>query len=396
MRHSRNRPLTLLALFALALGACNLPGRSTPTPSAADAIYTAAAQTVAAQLTQVARPPGTTVEPVFPTATSPVGTFPPVSFPTATLPFPTATLPPTFTSIPPSPTPVPCDRVKFVRDVTYPDDSAVPAGTTFVKTWRLENAGSCTWTTGYALVFAGGNAMGGPASVALTQNVAPGQTIDVSVTLVAPSTAGTHRGDWKLRNVTNVTFGLGADNKPFYVQIRVAVATGLLYDFLVQASSGYWVSGVGTTPDTVVTFGGGDDDLIGVAKIKDSVLMENGSTSGRVLLTHPKHETDGFVAGFFPPYTVQSGDHFMARLGFMLPTGICGSDRVIFQLGYLEGTAWRVIREWNKSCNGTLLPVDVDLSAYRGQTLQFTLVVKADGPFLDDWAVWSSPRIEHP
>jgi len=41
------------------------------------------------------------------------------------------------------------------------------------------------------------------------------------------------------------------------------------------------------------------------------------------------------------------------------------------------------------------MPVEVDLSDLKGKTLQFILVVKADGSSSDDWAIWNSPRIEH-
>jgi hypothetical protein len=37
------------------------------------------------------------------------------------------------------------DHASFVRDVTYPDNDAVPAGQAFVKTWEVQNTGSVTW-----------------------------------------------------------------------------------------------------------------------------------------------------------------------------------------------------------------------------------------------------------
>jgi hypothetical protein len=43
-----------------------------------------------------------------------------------------------------------------------------------------------------------------------------------------------------------------------------------------------------------------------------------------------------------------------------------------------------------------LTAVDVNLSALKGKTVQFMLAVLANGPATDDWAIWSSPRIEHP
>ena len=83
-----------------------------------------------------------------------------------------------------------CDWAQFITDVTVPDGTPFSAGATFTKTWRLKNIGSCTWTTSYALVFDTGSIMGGPASVNLPNNVAPGQTVDISINLTAPGSAG--------------------------------------------------------------------------------------------------------------------------------------------------------------------------------------------------------------
>src|SRR4030042_311972 len=64
--------------------------------------------------------------------------------------------------------------------------------------------------------------MGGAAAVPLGRSVAPGTTVDLSVSLVAPASTGTHRGNWQLRNAGGVTFGLGASaNQSFWVQIVV-------------------------------------------------------------------------------------------------------------------------------------------------------------------------------
>src|SRR3989304_4012127 len=37
------------------------------------------------------------------------------------------------------------NHATFVADVTIPDNSEVGAGTTFTKTWRVGNLGTCTW-----------------------------------------------------------------------------------------------------------------------------------------------------------------------------------------------------------------------------------------------------------
>lgn len=392
---SKRRHLAAIVVLLFALSACNLPTSGTPTQSRAGAIYTAAAQTVEAQLTQVSQPPATAGQtpgsPPIPSDTPLPGVLPSDT----SLP-PTAPPPITATPVPASPTPVPCDRVKFVKDVTYPDDTAVDSGTTFVKTWRLKNEGSCTWTSGYNLVFISGDSMNASASVQLTTGaVAPGETVDASVTLTAPDTGGTYRGEWKLRNAADVIFGLGDNNKAFWVQIKVGVISGIGFDFLVQASSAAWTGSIGSNPGTPLTFDGDDNDPNGVAKIKDNLKLENGATSGKVLLTYPKHDNDGVVSGLFPAYTVQNGDHFKARLGFWAQGGICGAGKVKYQLVYSESGSLHLLGEWSKTCDGKLLAVDVNLSSLKGKTIQFGFILLADGAFQDDWAIWNSPRVEN-
>jgi len=138
-------------------------------------------------------------------------------------------VPATATPLPPTSTPVStatavsyCDWVIFVRDVTIPDGTGFAPGETFTKTWRLKNRGTCTWTADYMLVFTSGDSMGNTTAVRLPSNVAPGQSVDVSVTLTAPNRRGDYVGYWMLRNPSGMMFGYGEKaNQAFYVDINV-------------------------------------------------------------------------------------------------------------------------------------------------------------------------------
>ena len=148
-----------------------------------------------------------------PTQTPPPPTVTPV--PVTNTPAPTVTtLPPTAVSY--------CDWAGFVKDVTIPDGTVVSPGETFTKVWRLKNRGTCTWTSDYMLVFHSGSQMGGTTAVRLPGSVAPGQTVDVSVTLTAPADAGSYKGYWILRNASGALFGTSDKaNIPFYVDVTV-------------------------------------------------------------------------------------------------------------------------------------------------------------------------------
>src|SRR6186713_1381701 len=102
-----------------------------------------------------------------------------------------------------------CDWAQFVADVTLPDGIPVDPGIALKKTWRLKNIGTCTWTRSYKLVFVGGEQMGGVSAVNLLKDVAPGQTVDLTIGLTAPMTPGIYIGYWELQNPAGGLFGIG-------------------------------------------------------------------------------------------------------------------------------------------------------------------------------------------
>jgi len=127
-------------------------------------------------------------------------------------------------TVPPTSTPSStCNQMAFVADVTVPDGSQFAPGVSFVKTWRVKNTGVCTWSAGYALVFDSGERMGGAESTPLGVSVAPGETVDISVELTAPTSPGTYQGYWLLRDANGQDFGTaGTASEPIFVTIVVS------------------------------------------------------------------------------------------------------------------------------------------------------------------------------
>lgn len=131
-----------------------------------------------------------------------IATVPPPPPPPTLTPVPTAVPVPSATS-----SPQPCvPNSVYVSDVTVPDGMTLPPGTSFVKTWRVTNNGTCLWDTDYSLVLIGGEQMNAP-SPSLIPNAAPGSTVDISVPMVAPTVPGPHTGIWRLRAGNGVVFG---------------------------------------------------------------------------------------------------------------------------------------------------------------------------------------------
>ncbi len=197
-------------LGCLVFVGCTLPAEAAPTLDRS-ANFTQAAGTLQAQLTQIASGALPTVTPLGTQS----GTTIPVLLPTAS-----PALPPTGTPDPD----IPCDRGTFLEDVSIPDGTAFKPGEIFVKTWKIRNDGSCTWTPDYTVIFDSGDAMGGPASFAISNGgIPPGSEVEISVQLTAPQGSGNYRGDWKLRNAAGQPFGLGsAADATFWVIIAVS------------------------------------------------------------------------------------------------------------------------------------------------------------------------------
>ncbi len=233
--------LVLLLSLLLALTACGSDVAAelqdaTPTQVDPAAIFTSAASTVAAQLTQTAAA-------FSPTPPPPTETL--IPQPTATLinldaPTAISTLDPTLPTLTPLaggiPTVIPtattvalstqsgpiCDEMTYGSpvDINYPDGSAVPARTDFEKIWRVYNSGVCTWDEGYMLIpvsststRSGDNNPLDAANPAYkfggndNPSVPPGGTVDVGAHLTAPKDNGEYTTCFILVNDRGVYFG---------------------------------------------------------------------------------------------------------------------------------------------------------------------------------------------
>lgn len=202
------------AALMLVLSAC--AGKtSTPDTASVDAIYTQAAATVGARLTQTASMFTNTPQ-VSPTSNELSATQTPLITNTPEI---TGTAFLINTQVPP--TQASCDNMAYVADITIPDDSTVAPGSKFIKTWKVRNNGQCTWTTSYRLIY-GWSAnwpeivAAPPANVAISKTVEPGAEYDVSVTLTAPIKSGVYLAAFRLQNDKGYNFGT-----ILYVQFQV-------------------------------------------------------------------------------------------------------------------------------------------------------------------------------
>jgi hypothetical protein len=227
---------------ALLLAACS--GSKSPAAPTGDAnaVYTQAAATVSAGLTQTAaKNPAPSATPAPPTATAtteskaptptieqpgpsnqatatktPAGGIQPTATkaagtqPTATKAAgtqPTATkssLIPTATKAA-APPPATGDKGLWVSQSPV-DKTKIQKSATFTMTYVIKNTGTTTWTTKYALRFYAGSQMSGPNDTNLIKDVPPGESAVITFTMVAPDTAGNTSTVWVLTNADGANF----------------------------------------------------------------------------------------------------------------------------------------------------------------------------------------------
>lgn len=409
------------------LSGCQMPRPGTPasTLPGLAAAYTQAAQTVEARFTLTAIQAGLAPATPIPAETRPpatpfptqaiAGGYTPAALPDTPRPTPTpevapleptltplalepsATLPlvatPAATALAPTPplASADCNRMDWIGDVTVPADTVFPAGSSFTKVWRVRNAGTCTWSSDYALVFAGGNLPGSVNTVFLPFSIAPGQTADLSMTLIAPPYPALYQSSWMLRDPQGRLFGYGPGGAgALTVRIQTYQPTAphpYAFDLVSYACSGSWRSAVGP-----LICPGGTQDRSGTVILLSQPNLETGLAGDYGLWTRPNRAVDGWISGEMPAYAIQSGDHFLADLGCLADNPACD---VTFQLDYRTADGRRGgLGRWRETSDGATTSVDLDLSQLAGQATTLVLTVNNNGEPRQANAVWLLPRIQ--
>ncbi len=101
----------------------------------------------------------------------------------------------------------PCtDSLSFLKDLTIPDGSQVPPGSTIDKRWLVLNSGTCNWDSSYRLKFISGDLIG----AAREQGLYParaGAQVPLRILFTAPDQAGTYNSSWQAAAPDGTPFG---------------------------------------------------------------------------------------------------------------------------------------------------------------------------------------------
>lgn len=105
--------------------------------------------------------------------------------------------------------------LKFVQDLTIPDDSVITLGLVFDKQWLVENSGTCHWNSNYRFKHVGGGTLGAPEEIALYPARA-GTQATIQIQFTAPFTEGVYESAWQAVDADGTAFG-----DPVYLRIIV-------------------------------------------------------------------------------------------------------------------------------------------------------------------------------
>jgi hypothetical protein len=201
------RKYYLLVWIAFIVTSCSGPKiEPTATPDA-EMVMTSVMQTVMMDLTQsIALTPSATPSPIPSETAIPTETPEPAT--------PTATI--SFTEIVPTNTSAPLTNQAELTNQSVADNTTVSPGDVFKITWTFKNQGKATWNTNYAAKFASGELMGAEHKVYFDNTVDPGESIDITITVTAPSKSGTYESHWVLRDANDLNFF------SFYIILKVS------------------------------------------------------------------------------------------------------------------------------------------------------------------------------
>ncbi len=314
MRQTLTRVISLLAATAVLLSACGTATTAQPTVDPA-AISTAAAQTVEARFTEQAAQVPPTETPLPPSATPELQATP----------------------IEPTPAPgatsngKPCYAATFVADVTVPDGMIVAPGSTFTKTWSVRNDGNCVWDKTYSLMLASGDTMGTVEKVPLTTSVYPGDTVNLSIDLTAPTTEGVYTGYWRIATPYGGSIGVGSYDQALIVSITVSAkperdftVVSVVYDWTREPQKGCNAKGAAYTFTATVTANAAGDVVYRWDRNPNDGIFEG----GKLKFTAAGSKVVKFTWSFQKD-AVQNVDRWVA-LTIVQGSGEKQFDRILF------------------------------------------------------------------
>jgi len=290
-----------------------------------------------------------------------------------------------------------CNLFEFVSHQNYEEDTEVPPGIQFLKTWRVLNSGTCTWNSSYSFEYSDGDDMGTEGGPLLEGEdvIEPGEIANISLMLTAPEEEGDYASYWVLNDAGGGWFGWGPGKRGLLeADIRVVeFESDFEVDFALDYCDAEWTAGGENSegeeiveeiecPSSNVT-------------LSTSPLTELGRDDDLTLVVLPYQARYGWIRGVYPEYTIQTGDEFEAIVGCMGDMNLCSVE---FRLYYIDDNDKDLLMgTWTETFDGTVTRIRIDLDFLVGDEVQFMLeMVAMTENYHRANGFWLAPRIQNP
>ena len=215
--------------------------------------------------------------------------------------------------------------------MTIPDGKIIAPDAKFTKTWRIRNDGNCVWDRTYSFMLEKGNALGAPATVPLTSTVTPGQSVDLSIDMVAPTTPGDYASYWRIATPFGGSFGVDSYDQSLIVKITVSTTPGrdfrsvsVTYETIRKPQKGCTDKGAAYNFSAIITV-----NAPGNLRYRwDRNPFDGTIAGGKLSFTEAGSQTVYFTWSF-QPEAVQNIDRWVA-LTTIVDTQETTYDRVLF------------------------------------------------------------------
>jgi hypothetical protein len=304
-----------------------------------------------------------------------------------------------------------CNQAQFVDDVNLGTGAVIPPGAKFTKIWRIQNTGSCTWNTGYSLVYSTGD-FAGEESVPIPTEVLPGEKVNISVDFTAPNEEGHYQSHYIFNDSQGYWFGLGEGGRGFVtLDINVAAPdVDYAYDLALNYCDATWESiytvenDEGELEEKVVELDCPAEvpSSNGFVALLSNPKLELRDENELTLWVHPYEQEYAWTQGTYPAYEVQQGDHFRVWVGCLQDMPKCS---LVFQILYEDengkvhnlGKEIGGVEAWQEYFDGKVSRIDLDLSSLVGEEIKFILKTLGNTHNHDTaQGFWFVPRVANP
>lgn len=161
----------------------------------------------------------------------------------------------------------------------------------------------------------------------------------------------------------------------------------LLFDFVGQMCAADW-----STRGQDLPCPGNDTQSSAGYVMKLDAEKQGLPADTNILLAYTPQENYETIYGEYPAVSVQKGDRFRTALACKEHT-FCDVE---FVLNFSDERGSAGLKNWRYLFTDEPIVVDYPLDALAGQTVQFTLAVRARGNPVEAYAVWIAPHIYRP